>query len=107
MNNNQLYPSWVEKYSTGKINMNTQETSKFKKDQYEYTQAISSVRTILTEGNNSSVKLPIISNQKQIPKTEVLDEQFTCYIPTRKNNTIFWVLIIFLIMIWIIYFIAK
>ena len=114
------YPSWVEKYPMGKINMKTQETSKFKKDILEYTHATNIARKIIMDGNNSSVKETLVNNNlKKLPKTEVLYEEF------RDNNTIIptenfnlpinmeshmnpiWVLIIFLIAIWIIYFIAN
>jgi hypothetical protein len=115
------YPTWVEKYPMGKINMKTQETSKFKKDQLEYTHSTNIAHTIMKDGNNSSIKLPLISNQvKKLPKTEVLYENFTnnkkSYISSEKfglplnmesHINPVWVLIIFLIAIWIIYFIAN
>ena len=115
------YPKWVKKYPMGKINMKTQETSKFKKDQLEYTHATNIVRTIMTDGNNSSINPPAISNKvKKLPKTEVLYEQFISnkksYTPNERfdlppnmesHMNPVWVLIIFLIAIWIIYFIAN
>jgi hypothetical protein len=114
------YPTWVEKYPMGKINMKTQEPSKFKKDILEYTHATNVARTIIADGNNSSIKGMSINNKvKKLPKTEVLYEQFTGNknnIPIEKfilspnmqsHMNPIWVLIIFLIAIWIIYFIAN
>ena len=114
------YPSWVEKYPMGKINMKTQETSKFKKDILEYTHATNIARTIIMDGNNSSVKETLVNNNvKKLPKTEVLYEEFgdnnsnipienfDLLINMKSHMNPIWVLIIFLIAIWIIYFIAN
>ena len=107
-----LNPSWVEKYSTGKIDMTTKKISEYNNNKFEYQQSISNVGKILEEGNNSSVK-PLLINDKKIPPTEPLNEQFTCYMSNInffsniKKRTNIWVLIIFLIIIWIIYFIAN
>ena len=101
-------PSWVEKYATGTIDNKTKQTSEYNSKKFEYQQSTAMVGKIIMEGNNSSVKPLLFS--KNIPPTEPLNEQFTCklnenFLPIKNINML--VLIIFLIIIWIIYFIAN